>query len=576
MIWHFLKKRFDLSSVNQAKRMIANTFMFSGIIYVYSTVRIAKDSLAYNASKELPGIVKTWLVLPAAIIVGLVFEALYKRFKSKTVFYGTAAVFTSYFVLYAYVIGPYSGNITLVGDLFAVMCKLLNSISSFITFDNVKLGSILDAVLGKLARNFSVSVFYAMAELFGNIFIGMLFWGFMNSTTDVEDASTTFLFYNIASAVSSVLSGLSGLADSWSSISTKAVVETLAAKGGSNIDWDTQIKSSVMKIVLAMILVVVSYYLSRRNAEKDPKVSFESEKKFLGKKKKKKGSIFESITYIRQNRYIRYLTIMIICYSSLMFCLEYMAKGLSMHLLGGNKGIFRAVQSIGMIVQGVLMMLSLALAIKLTKNTKWRKMIWITPITIAVTSALMFLAATGVIPSSLYTWLKLDYLLSNNLWNIEIVNPIAGGQYLAGIFLIVSIMQGILCKMAKYVILDISKERAFLLTSYKERTTGKNMMESLSSRFGKGFTSLVFTSFLVPVFLSTSKEVFPAQPAIIAWCIFTLIFFFYACYKIIPIYEERESLFKKNNSADIFDDMENSSSAEEIDEEVDEEVDEEL
>ena len=543
--------------------MIANTFMFSGIVYVYSTVRIAKDSLAYNASKELPGIVKTWFVLPAAIIGGLIFEALYKRFKSKNVFYGTAAAFTAYFLLYAYVIGPYSGNITLVGDLFALLCKALNAISGFITFNNVKLGAILDAVLGKLARNFSVSVFYTMSELFGSIFIGMLYWGFMNSTTKVEDAQTTFLFYNVASAVSSVLSGLSGLADSWSSISTKAV-ETLATKGEGNLDWDMQIKSSVTKIVLAMILIVVSYYLSRRNAEKDPDVSFDNETKFLSKKKKKSGSVFEGVTYIRKNPYIRYLTIMIICYSSLMFCLEYMAKGLSMHLLGANKGAFRAVQSLGMILLGILTLLSLILAIKFTRKTKWSKLIWVAPVTMLATSALMFLSSTGFIPSSFYTLLKLDFLLSNSLWTIKIVNPIAGGKYLAGIFLVVSILQGVLCKVAKYVFLDISKERAFLFTSYKERTIGKNMMESLSSRFGKGFTSLLFTSFLVPVFLSASEEAFPAQPAIIVWCSATLILFFYACYKIIPIYEERYRLFNKANSADIFDAMEKSSSEDEV------------
>jgi AAA family ATP:ADP antiporter len=511
--------------------------------------------MVYNASPDLSGLVKTWLVLPLAILASVILEYCFKRWGSKKVFYGVLASFFVYMLAYVYVIGPYSHKVTIVERGFAFICKLLDTVSSFLTFKSLYLGSILDSIFGSIMRNFSVAIYYVVSELYGNIFIGMLFWGLVNSTTKVEDASKTFTIYTGISAVASILAGWSSFSEVYPAIKTGAVggvvKKVTSSAAASKEVWDMSLKSGFNKLAVVFVIIGLTYYLSRRNAEQDPNISFSEEKAFL--KKKKKGKLTDGINYLFSNKYIRAITISIVCYSALMFYFEYLYKGISMELLGGDKLKFKAVQALGMLCLGVSGLLT-TVVLLLSRNMSWGRIMLVTPSSMLITGGLFYLSACGFLPVSLTKALGLGKVMSNGFWNIEIANTIFEGAPIehSVAVIVLGAIQGFISKTSKYMFFDVAKERAFLLATYEERTVGKNAMESVVARFGKAAAASSLTTIMVPLLryatsdtsTQSARLVLPYMGVIIAG-LFAM--FFYQVLNLIRIYNRRLSIYKKNN-----------------------------
>lgn len=555
MLWQFLRRRIGISSIEQTKRMVINTVLFVSILFVYSVLRLNKDTMVYNVSPELSGLVKTYLVLPLALLSSVIIEYCFKRWGSKQVFYSVLATFSLYMLAYVYVFGPYSHKFPIVENGFAFICKILDAVTSFITFKYLYLGAILDSILGNIMRNFSVALYYAVAEIYGNIFIGMLFWNLVNNTTKVEDAQKTFTIYTGISSVASILAGWSSFSEVYPFIKAGAaqtlIKKTATSAVASKELWDASLQSGFNKLAVIFAVIGLTYYLSRRNAEEDPNISFSEEKAFL--KKKKKGKLTDGLNYLFSNKYIRSITIAIVCYSALMCYFEYLYKGISTNLLGGDKLRFKAVQALGLIFLGLSGSLT-AVGLLFSKNLSWNKMFLVTPINMLITGGLFYLSACGAIPVWLVKGLGMEKLLVNRFWNIEVVNTIFAGapkEYSVAV-IVLGAVQGFISKLSKYMFFDVSKEKAFLLATYEERTVGKNAMESVVARFGKAAAAISLTTILVPLlryltgnYSQQSAMLVLPYVGVIIGLIFVL--FFYQVGTLIPLYNRRLAIYNNNN-----------------------------
>jgi hypothetical protein len=236
-----------------------------------------------------------------------------------------------------------------------------------------------------------------------------------------------------------------------------------------------------------------------------------------------------------------------------MFYFEYLYKGISMELLGGDKLKFKAVQALGMLCLGVSGLLT-TVVLLLSRNMSWGRIMLVTPSSMLITGGLFYLSACGFLPVSLTKALGLGKVMSNGFWNIEIANTIFEGAPIehSVAVIVLGAIQGFISKTSKYMFFDVAKERAFLLATYEERTVGKNAMESVVARFGKAAAASSLTTIMVPLLryatsdtsTQSARLVLPYMGVIIAG-LFAM--FFYQVLNLIRIYNRRLSIYKKNN-----------------------------
>ncbi len=58
-----------------------------------------------------------------------------------------------------------------------------------------------------IIRNWTYCLFYVMAELWGSVVVSVLFWGFANQITTVEEASQFYPLFGLGANVALIFSG---------------------------------------------------------------------------------------------------------------------------------------------------------------------------------------------------------------------------------------------------------------------------------------------------------------------------------------------------------------------------------
>ena len=58
-----------------------------------------------------------------------------------------------------------------------------------------------------MVRNWSFTLFYCSAELWGDVVLSLLFWGLANELTDIEEAPMLYPLFGVGANVGQTLSG---------------------------------------------------------------------------------------------------------------------------------------------------------------------------------------------------------------------------------------------------------------------------------------------------------------------------------------------------------------------------------
>jgi AAA family ATP:ADP antiporter len=127
---------------------------------------------APKSGAEVIPFIKTYVNLPAAIGFTGIYASMTNRMEQKDVFYTCVWPFLAFFSLFALVIYP---NRTFLHPFG--FCDMLAS----------HLPAGFSAPLA-IVRNWSFALFYVMAEMWGSVVASLLFWGFANEVTTVDEA----------------------------------------------------------------------------------------------------------------------------------------------------------------------------------------------------------------------------------------------------------------------------------------------------------------------------------------------------------------------------------------------------
>lgn len=159
----------------ERKKLIPLAMMFFCILFNYTVLRDTKDVLLVTAPKsgaEVIPFLKTYCNLPSAIGFAALYSKLCDRMEQRNVFYAIVIPFLIFFASFALVIYP--------NNAFLHPHALVDKIA-------LLLPAGASAPLA-IVRNWSFAMFYVLAEMWGSVVTSLLFWGFANEVTTVEEA----------------------------------------------------------------------------------------------------------------------------------------------------------------------------------------------------------------------------------------------------------------------------------------------------------------------------------------------------------------------------------------------------
>jgi AAA family ATP:ADP antiporter len=59
-----------------------------------------------------------------------------------------------------------------------------------------------------MLRNWTFTLFFCMSELWGDVCMGLLFWGLANETTSLADAPTLYPLFGIGANIAQAMAGV--------------------------------------------------------------------------------------------------------------------------------------------------------------------------------------------------------------------------------------------------------------------------------------------------------------------------------------------------------------------------------
>ncbi|MBI3900620.1 MAG: AAA family ATPase, partial [Chlamydiia bacterium] len=159
----------------ELKKFLPLLLMFALISFNYNLLRSYKDSVVVTAASsgaEVIPFIKVWAILPGAVLLTFIFTRLANRYSREKVFYVMMSIFLVFFFLFTFVLYP--ARDFLHPNDFADKLQLI----------------LPEGFKGLIAmiRNWTLTLFYVMAELWGTAILSVLFWGFTNEVTSVSES----------------------------------------------------------------------------------------------------------------------------------------------------------------------------------------------------------------------------------------------------------------------------------------------------------------------------------------------------------------------------------------------------
>jgi AAA family ATP:ADP antiporter len=296
-----------------------------------------------------------------------------------------------------------------------------------------------------------------MAELFGNVTVGLLFWQFANQVVPTDKAKRLYPIYGLWSNLGLIAAGLLG---KWAGMSegaeSSAAIATVAER-----DFTSTIQLLCGFVTAAGIIILWSYYwINRHCLDGTSNASVSG-----GKKKKPKMPIGESLRFLMQSKYLGYITLMVLAYGITINLVEVSWKDSVKLYFSGDKASYNSFMSNLYIYTGISTMVLIVFSQNLLSLFGWRIAASITPIVSLITGGLFFAflifkdsmtgicAIIGSTPAAMAMWLGL--------------------------------MQNISTKASKYSLFDPTKEMAYIPLDEESKIKGKAAIDVIGGRAGK-------------------------------------------------------------------------------------------
>ena len=446
--------------------------LFFLISFIYNLLRPLKISLVVNApgaGAEVTAFIKGWAVFPVAFFFAIAYTKLSKHLRQELVFYCFLAFFVCFFLFFSYTY-PHRESLELhliTNFLEAVLPQGLHGLSSMI-------------------RHWDLTLLYAMSELWGNIMLTVLAWGFANECVSMGEAKRFYAIIAVGADSAGIFSGQFG-----QMITTNNSHQTIQYN---------MISISVIAVIIALLyrwLNCTSYF-------KDSDQSSISMQPKAVVSDKKSPSFLTSILIIMRSKYLLSITIIVIAYNMVfnLFDLLWIDQ-LKIHFSNQssmNAYMHQLTSATGIVAASVAFFISG----NVIRKFGWGTAALITPAIILITSIGFFSCLLWGNPSIIHS-----------IWTV-LGNPLHSAIIFFGT------LQYCSTRACKYTVFDATKEMAFIPLPKTEKRQSKIIIDTLVSRGSKSASSYVFQVLLLMcsgVAFTTPYIAFIIGALLLAWFI---------------------------------------------------------
>ena len=274
----------------ELKKIVPMLLMFFFINFVYSILRNAKDALivtAPGAGAEVIPFLKVAGVVPAAFIFMLIYAKLSNILTKKQLFYAAISPFIAFFLLFILVLYPAKDTLH----------PYTLGLSMRDTFP-IGLHGFVAAI-----ENWTYSLFYIMAELWGSVVLSLLFWGFANDITRVNEAKRFYALFGLGTNIALVCV----------KPFNKLVQYCVNSLGAVEDRWFYEQIFIIGAMLLASAAICWVYHWIHKEVLTDKRFYDPAEPK-KAKKSKPKMSMAESFKFLANSKWLLCIAILVLTY----------------------------------------------------------------------------------------------------------------------------------------------------------------------------------------------------------------------------------------------------------------------
>lgn len=441
----------------ELKKLIPMLLIFFFISFDYNILRTLKDSLlvtAKSSGAEVIPFVKVWAMFPGAILITLLFTWLSNRLPREKVFYIIISIFLLYFAIFTFILYP-------IRDL----------IHPHATADYFE-GILPKGYKGFVAmfRYWSFTLFYVMSELWSSIVLSVLFWGFANQVTKINEAKRFYGLFGVGANFSGIFAGQASV-----------FCCNYTRYGGylpfGEDPWHQSLILMVSLILVAGIVALTLFYWTNKQVLTDTRY-YDPEGTKAEEDVKGKLSFRQSFSYLINSKYFLCIAFIVISYNLVINLTEVLWKHQVKELYPNPTDYTVYMNHVVSIIGLVATFTSLFVSGNAIRKCGWTFTALLTPAILLLTSIgfFSFLFIQQKSPSFVFPFMDLT--------------PLAIVAFFGS-------AQNILSRGAKYSVFDSTKEMAFVPLNPKNKLIGKAAIDGICSRLGKSGGSVVHQSLLI-------------------------------------------------------------------------------
>lgn len=436
----------------ELKKFLPMGLMMMCILFNYTLMRDTKDVLVVNApgsGAEVLAYLKLFGVLPFAVLFMFFYVKMANVMSGEKIFYVLVSGFMVFFAVFGFVLYPLSSHLHMS----------LESIEAART-------ALPKAFYWPIAAigNWTLSLFYIMAELWGSVVLSMLFWQFANATTKVSESKRFYAFYGLIGNVGLLFS--SGVLFLGRSIGKAAAA---AGKGDGYID---NLRIITIGIIGACLLTMVIYRWIQKNVLTDPNLFDPSQIK--GKKEKPKLSLIESIKFIGKSSYLGLLLMVVLGYNVCINLVEMVWKS-QVKLAFPDRNDYSGFMGCLSSCTAIFTIIFTFVGMNILRRCKWRTAALVTPLIVLGTSVVFFILLNFSRVNDPHMNMNLVFFSTSILM----------------LTVIVGLIQNVASKGTKYSLFDSTKQMAYIPLDPELKTKGQAAVEVLGGRFGKSVGAMI-------------------------------------------------------------------------------------
>ncbi len=438
---------------------------------VYATLTCMKDSLIVTADHscaEVITVLKGWVVFPLSILCAIAYSKLSNHYKRSTLFYSIITFFLLIIFLYGFILYPNADTLSPHASANLLTAKFGARFTYLIS----------------VYRNWIHSLFFITAELWAQVVIFILYWGFANHICQVKEARRTYTLFIAAGDLATVVSG-------------PLVLHHVSKFTGGDLT-NGALQALISYVLVAGVLMLGVYWWLNRFVLSDKRYFNPSVTKH-SLNEKTKLTLWKSLKHIFSSKYLLSIAVLVIGCAFTINIVEVSWKAHLKSLYPATADYLAFNSKVAIAIGVVALFTVLLLGGNFLRRFGWRFSALITPITIGTSGALFFV---------------LSYFRDS-------LGPFAAlfGTTPLMLLVLLGAFQNIASKVVKYSFFDSTKEMAYIPLDQESKVKGKAAIDMVGSRLGKSSSSwiqmgmmtamgtgsvLTITPYLIPIVLGVS------------------------------------------------------------------------